>query len=661
MRPPHRRRGRYRFSPDAPARPATVPGPANRRILLVVLGLIVTGVLVGWLARGSDSGGSRGGRGAGSERAGRTPDRDVGPSGGMFSGRRRAPTAADILGALKSAPRSGLVRIEGRVVDALSREPVADVEVVFAGAAGETTTTAGADGAYAIDVERGDYRAFVRGDHVISVGAAPWERLPAPPDPTAASAPDDQLAPLVEVTTAQRGVDLEVQRSGVVIGRVLDRNGRPVVGAVVRAAVGHWRPVLGTHISESDSTGAFRLEVPGGYYDLEAAHPDFAGPELVGGYQRPNVMVYPAMETTIDLTLASGCVVTGRVIRRDGTPAGAGALERGNGVDFWPAGPIADDGTFRFTTVAEEELHLRAWPWKAPPAPAQVVSCRDGMRHVVEFVVPDVSPDLTGKILDASGDPMPAAYIDIYGLSPGTMNQQERADSAGDWAVFALPPGDYSVTAHVPGRGVATASVSVPGRDVVLRLSGTGALEGSIEGVADGTTFQLEIAGCVSSSGGSVVMQATTRVVPVFGGTYRVDNLPACTLVANARSPLRSAPVHAEIVAGRVATADIDLSPPRAKQVKVSVTDEDGDAVPNAQVMVAHLDGNGTSPPDQVTTDSRGLATVEAHVGDIITAFSYDPTDPDSVPYMGQYTVSDAIGSTEEADIQLAGSGYWDN
>jgi hypothetical protein len=83
--------------------------------------------------------------------------------------------------------------------------------------------------------------------------------------------------------------------------------------------------------------------------------------------------------------------------------------------------------------------------------------------------------------------------------------------------------------------------------------------------------------------------------------------------------------------------------------------------VPNAQVMVAHLDGNGTSPPDQVTTDSRGLATVEAHVGDIITAFSYDPSDPDSVPYMGQYTVSDAAGSTEEADIRLAGSGYWDN
>lgn len=615
--------------------------------------MVVAGLVVGWLARGSDSASAREGGGGGRERAGRTPDRDLGPSGGLFGGRRRAPTAADILGALKSAPSGDLIRIEGHVVNAISRQPVGDVEVVFAGAAGETTTTAGADGAYTIDVPRGEYRAFVRGDFVISVGAAPFERLPTPPDPTTASAPDDQLAPVVEVTSAQRGVDLEVQQSGVVVGRVVDGTGRPVVGAVVRAVVGAWRPVLGTHISESATDGSFRLEVPAGYYDLEAAHPDFAGPQLVG-FQRPNVMVYPEMETTVNLTLASGCVITGRAIRRDGSPAGAGALERGNGTDFWPAGPIADDGTFRYTTVNEEEVFLRAWPWKAPPAPAQSVRCTDGARHVVEFVVPDTAPDLTGRILDASGDPLPAAFIDIYGMTPGTMNQQERADSAGDWAVFALPAGEYTVTAHVPGRGVASASVSVPGRDLVLRLSGTGALEGSISGVADGTTFQLEIAGCVSSVGGSVVMPATTRVVPVFGGTYRVDNLPACTLIANARSPLRTAMVSAEIVAGRVATADIDLSPPRAKTVRVSVTDGDGDAVPDAQVMVAHLDGNGAMPPDQLTTDSRGLATVEAHVGDIITAFVYDPTDPDSVPAMGQYTVSDGAGSTEDAEIQIS-------
>jgi hypothetical protein len=316
--------------------------------------------------------------------------------------------------------------------------------------------------------------------------------------------------------------------------------------------------------------------------------------------------------------------------------------------DFAPAGVIADDGSFRYTTVHEETLTLRAWPWKSPPATAHTVSCRDGDRHQLEFVVPDQGPDLSGRIVDASGDPAPNAYIDIRGLEPGTMNQQERADASGDWGVFALPPGQYAITAHVPGEGIATAWVTAPSSGVDLRLSGTGTLYGQVVGVADGATFQLEIETCLAPHA-MVVVPATTRLVPVENGEFRVDDLPACRLVAHARTPTRTTTIDTDIVAGVDNAYYLDLTPPRSKRVEVSVIDARGVAVPHAQVLVAPDRGGHGAPP--VTADDRGIAVVDAQVGDTIHAYAVDPDA--AFARMGRGDVSDAPGSYEEIVVVL--------
>jgi len=644
-----------RERPAVPARQVQGQPQGNRRILAILAAIIAVGLVLGVVLRRSDNAAP----GAGDARAGAAPHRTLGPSGGRLAPHGRAPSAADVLGALGRGTSGDVATVEGHVIDAVSRAPVGGVEVVFVGRDGETTVDAAADGGYAIELPRGEYRAFVRGDYVISVGAAPYERLPAPPDPTAASAPDDALATMVSVGAAQRGVDLEVQRSGIVLGKVVDPTGRPVVGAVVRVANMPWRPVLGTHIAESGVDGTFRLEVPSGYYELEAAHPDFAGPEPKNDAM-PGVMVYPEMETSTELTLARGCVITGRAVRRDGSPVGPGALERGYGDDqFGPVGTIADDGTFRFATVQTDDVTLRAWPWKAPPAAGQTVACRDGGRHVLEFVVPDQSPDLTGRIESESGVAVPGAYVDVYGMTPGTMNQQERSDATGEWAVYALPPGEYSITAHVPGQGIATRHVTVPGRDIVLRLSGTGSITGRVEGLAEGETFQLQVAGCVSDRG-SVVVPPSTQVVPVESGAYHVDGLPACTVIAYARTARRTQAIQVEVRAGAQASFDLDLAPPRAKTVRLSVVDEHDTAVPGAQVMVVHMDvaAQAGPTPDPVNTDGRGVATVEAHVGDLIKVFYVENRD-DAVVQTATYTVSDAAGPSEDAGVKLEPTPYF--
>ncbi len=621
------------------------PSSARLRWLAIALAAVAAALIALVVTRGDDA--SRRGD---APRAAR-PTRDV--PGGLFGGgpgrqgARRPPP--DVWGALTRPAH--LVRVEGQVVEATTGEPVTDVDVVFAGPdgpagpAGESTATVDGDGRYAIDVTPGTYRPFVRGDGVISVGAAGWERLPGAADPATAGAVDGTRAPVLHVAATQRGVDLSVERAGIISGRVVDAGGRAVVGAAVRTLGGAGRrPVLGTDVAETDAAGRFRLEVPVGYYALDAAHPDHGGlADPADG--PPMVEVLPGQTAAIELRMVAGCVITGRAVRPDGSPAGDGAIERGLGGDaFTPAGQLDADGRFRFTTALTEEVSLRAWPWKSAPAPAQTVACHDGARHELTFVVPDAAPDLVGKIVDASGDAVPMAFVDIYGMSPGTMNQQERGDPDGGWAVFALPPGDYAISAHVPGQGAAWVMATVPGPEVVLRLSGTGSLAGRVEGIDDGT-FLLEIGAC-AIGGGAVGIDHQTILVPVRGGRYRVDGLPACRLSLAVRAGTRYVPGELEVRAGEVVTHDLDVSPPRAKTVRVRVRNPDGSLAAGAMVVAMGADAMAAAP-QPMATDAQGEVTIAAHVGDLVHAFVQDSGA------MGSGQVSDAPGDHEDLVVTL--------
>ena len=216
----------------------------------------------------------------------------------------------------------------------------------------------------------------------------------------------------------------------------------------------------------------------------------------------------------------------------------------------------------------------------------------------------------------------PGAYVDIYYLTPADEPAGARRRRRQLGAVFALPAGEYSVTAHVPGEGIASAHVTVPGA-TSLQPSGTGSLAGRVEGVDDGETFQPQVAGCFSD-GGSVVVPPSQagagrrRALPrrrparVHGDRVRADR------EADAAGPGRGARARPR--------ADLDLAPPRPKTVRVSVVDDHDAAVAGAQVMVIHMDADaqGQASPDPVATDSRGIATVEAHVGDMINVFHAD-------------------------------------
>jgi protocatechuate 3,4-dioxygenase beta subunit len=509
---------------------------------------------------------------------------------------------------------SGEVTITGRVFDTAQQQPVGKVEVVFRSIVGETSTTTRDDGAYSIRVPGGMYRAFVRDDTVLSVGRPEIVRLPGQPSADAAGVPDEALMTMVLATADTDGVDLSVVRGGILAGHVVDRSGRPIAGAVVRARGAGVRPALATDLAETDRDGSFELRLPAGTFALDASHPRFAG---LADMAAARLVIQPGDHLQRELALTAGCVISGRVIGSDGASTGDGAIERqwGTGdLEFAPAGRIEPDGTFRWVTTDAVEVAIRAWPWKSPPSPARRFSCRDGARFDdVVFQLPSRSPDLSGVLVDSAGAPVGSTYVDVQPLDPGGLGQQERTDPAGRWEVYNLPPGHYRLIAQAEGRGVTTQTVVSPQTGVRLALGGTGRLEGTAN--LAGGSFELVLGTCIDGTT-MISLPQTRRLVSITGGRFAVDDLPACELSFSAMLHGRPIAEHVAIPRGGTAHVALDLAPPHAHTVHGVVRDTAGRPVAGASITVGAPDGGDPTAADAaVTSDAAGKYAVSAVAG----------------------------------------------
>ncbi|HLL23788.1 MAG TPA: carboxypeptidase regulatory-like domain-containing protein, partial [Kofleriaceae bacterium] len=312
-----------------------------------------------------------------------------------------------LVGCMDPAP-SPRVTVTGTVRDGMN-EPVADVDVVFRGSRDATAKT-GPDGTYQLQLLAGEYRAFVRGDSVLSVGRTDRSRLPGLPEAVAAGALDEALLPTITLAHDASGMDLEVMRAGVITGTVFDTEARPVMGVVVSAhGATELSPTTGTDITITRRDGTFELRVPHGDHRLAMTHPAFADTVDAGSLDVRGGTRH------VSLTLAKGCVIAGKVVDARGRPARGGSneastegmvegsIERRLGLtdlDFAPVARSHADGTFRFTTVERGDIVLRAWPWHRPPSETKRFACKDGARFTTTFRIPERAPDLAGTLVD---------------------------------------------------------------------------------------------------------------------------------------------------------------------------------------------------------------------------------------------------------------------
>nr|HEX4312871.1 carboxypeptidase-like regulatory domain-containing protein [Kofleriaceae bacterium] len=476
-----------------------------------------------------------------------------------------------------------MVAISGTVVDMTSHGGVGNVEVVFRTPDGESSATTTTDGSYRIEVPAGTYKAFVRDDHVLSIGNEDLIRLPGMPPPDAAEVPDDALLPTVVAKADVSHIDLSVLRGGIVEGRVVDRSGHPIADAMVRARGGGVRPALATDLAQSDSAGRFTLKLPPGHFALEATHPQLAG-------MQTGVELEVSSGDTVQtqVTLTAGCVISGHVVTADGQPANDGAIERrvGDGEHgFGPTGKIGNDGTFRWVTSEEGEVTLRAWPWKSPHSPEQTFQCSDGARfQSVTFKLPAQTADIDGMLVDANGNPVPYAFVDLAPLD-NDIAQQERADERGHWSVFSMPPGRYKITATAPGLGVVTQTVTAPIANVRLQLSGSGRVDATIAAIADGSV-EVRMVSC-----DGVPLPHAPKLAAVVNHRVTVADVPACKqLLMFATSGVKTSRAIAEVPNDGAASVAFDLE---ARDPWAPPADDEGEAFDDqANAAVGNLAPN---------------------------------------------------------------------
>jgi len=548
------------------------------------------------------------------------------------------------------------------VIDRDTRDAVGGVEVVLRGDRGDVTTRTSPGGTFSIELPRGRYHAFVRDARVMSTGLQPRTRLRSAPGPALAGAVDTGLMPVLDVDDAIENLELTVTAGATIRGTVVDSDGALTSGVVVSAqqqvrpmmrAPGlpssvptlarrnTSRPVLGTDVAITDAKGHFELRVPAGSYNLVGNHPRFAG---VSDATLLDLSAGDSEDVT--LGLAHGCEITGKIVSADGSPVQDGALESqaafNMDLSFGPTGRIAEDGTFRWTTLVSGPVDLRAWPWHQPASPARTFDCNDGTRiDNVVLTIPVAAPDLAGTVSDAAGQRVPLVYLDVASLVDTIHGQQERSDAGGGWEVYAMPAGRYQISASARGRGYVQETVTSPRRNIELKLSGTGRLSGTTTDLVDGS-FELTFHYC-GAGANPVELEDEARLVVVRGGHFVVDAVPACTLAYSVRWRDTWLAQSAVVEPGRTAYIEIPLGEPRVKQVHGLVRDADGKPVANARVTAVVDNSEAVT----VRSDDSGRFTLKTHAGAQLVA--------GNGIRVGRGTVGRANITEERVDLVLDG------
>lgn len=235
--------------------------------------------------------------------------------------------------------RTGTGAISGRVLDAHSGEPLANVMVTLTAprVQGGIPTTTDIEGYY-------HFNKLAEHDYQIRIVMDPLYLQAC----HGATDPDQLLCGVVAVSRDQHrtGIDLRVNPSAILRGRVVDENGRPVGGAMVRASLGPLMPTAGILASaQTKPDGTFELR------DLASGDAILAldMPATVHTPRPPRVF-YPGVLAAED---AQAIRVTGGLVTAD--------------VTFrYPK--IANRSlTVRISTPAAGATDIRAWLYRIDP------------------------------------------------------------------------------------------------------------------------------------------------------------------------------------------------------------------------------------------------------------------------------------------------------
>ena len=363
--------------------------------------------------------------------------------------------------------------------------------------------------------------------------------------------------PPVPVTTGQRvtGVDVELPLAGVIVGRILDEDKKPFVGASVDALVSRMENGQPTLVSlataTTDDRGDFRLVgLPEGQYYVSAFDPAFAevgdetGPLRYTATYYPGVVfveqaervtvragVEPESQILFALKIVRPALVSGLIATPDKRQLISGAVImapiHGEGLAAVPSDDVRinPDGRFTFRNVAPGGYQIRARAETDPLGVALFATFRIVVNGIdidnVDMVLqPGAHVDGTLSF-DPVNAPKPLSYAGLRVRAPfadGTsfgdaLTGDVLAD--GRYSIRGLMSGEHYFTVeglpppwvlkHVLWKGQDITDIAV---DVVQRQV--------IEDVrVTVTDLANDVSGVVRDGRGRPVQQALVLIIPL--------------------------------------------------------------------------------------------------------------------------------------------------
>ncbi|HYU34961.1 MAG TPA: carboxypeptidase-like regulatory domain-containing protein [Thermoanaerobaculia bacterium] len=429
----------------------------------------------------------------------------------------------------------------GRVLDAVTRRPVAGALVWQHFGETFSWTRSGADGSFRIAAEA------VRPLAAVAPGYARAVRPEVPPD-----------AP----------VSLALKPAVVLTGRVVDGEDRPVAGAVVRVVptdpFPYYRGLRDLVSGSTREDGTFRLRgVPArSMLQVGAEAAGFAPAEQVASTGEPGQSPPP-----VQLVLGPGSSLTGRLVTEDGRPAsGAEVILRDDAAldAGLAAGPeerratTDSTGRFRFEHLAGGTRDLRAAlpgaepsslpeveipqrsadldlgdvrlrassiykEWGSGQVDAGPPTAASWMAIPPEADAPGLA--VSGRITDPRGAPVTGASLLLLASDAGRI-LRGASTADGSFVFPSVPDGSYRLVARADGfADTQPAEVRVAGAPVsglTLQLTPGGMVSGRILGLAE---HELPFVQVTAWREGMETL-LPLRALAGTDGRYRITGLP---------------------------------------------------------------------------------------------------------------------------------------
>ncbi len=428
------------------------------------------------------------------------------------------------------------VVVRGRITDTAGTPlPGSSVTILLEGQDGDTSprTEADTEGRYLLRTRGGKRALFFVGDDL--------HHHPDQP-PWSAQALQKGLAPeslVVELPESGEVIrDFALPAGAVVEGRVVDRDGNPLAGAMLHAGPTGFQS--GGVAEPTGLDGDYRLEGvrTGTGVTVTAFVP---GPGGRWGKSDPFDLPEGGKATGITVVVVDhpGSSLAGRVTAPDGSAVGGarlwllqGSPEGRPGMNFWESGkwhggmtPVAADGSFRFEEVRSGTVTLLAEAPGFGPSRGPTLQLEPGEQR--EEVSVRLAPEsrLEGRILDGEGVPVEGAEVVVAEETWGPtylMAIRGVSGADGKFAVGGLADIEYQVIVSAPGLLPARLRARPGGQPLALVLESLG----SIGGVAlDGATGESVAGVPVRAAGQFGDRWSSGRALTRSDGTFTVTGL----------------------------------------------------------------------------------------------------------------------------------------